>query len=124
VRPSEKESQDFFQNFKMHPLDQPVPKKLLKGIQWGLSSYFPRVLNENTYVLDVGCEDSKYRKICWYMGSHYGGTDVNSSPFLSFLSDTHALPVVNNYFDIIIAYKQGVYEGVLIEGQRGYIKII
>lgn len=101
---TEKEKQDFFKNFKTHPIDQPVPKKLFKGIQWELTSYFPKVSNENTYVLDVGCENSKYRKICEYMGYHYIGTDVNSSPYLSFLSDAHALPVMNSFFDLIIAY--------------------
>ena len=98
------EDQGFFQNFKMHPLDHPIPKKILRGIQWELCSYFPKVSNEETFVLDIGCEDSKYRKICEHMGYHYIGTDVNSSPDLSFLSDAHALPIMNNYFDLIIAY--------------------
>ncbi len=103
-RTSEVEDKNFYRNFEMSSLDQPIPKKLLKGIHWELSSYFPKVSNENTYVLEVGFEDSKYRKICEYMGYHYVGTDVNSSPYLSFLSDAHALPVVNNYFDLIIVY--------------------
>ena len=37
------------------------------------------------------------------MGYHYFGTDVNSFPYLSFLSDAHALPVMNDYFDLVIA---------------------
>lgn len=100
----EMEDRDFFQNFKIHPFYKSIPKKLLKGIQWRLSSYFPKTSNENACVLDIGCEDSKYSEICEYMGYHYIGTDVNSSPYISFLSDVHALPVRNDYFDLIIAF--------------------
>ncbi len=96
--------QDFFQNFKVRYPNHPIPNSISKGLQWELCSYFPKVLNEKLFVLDVGCENSKYRKICEYIGFHYVGTDVNSSPYLSFLSDAHALPVANGYFDLVIAY--------------------
>jgi SAM-dependent methyltransferase len=80
-----------------------ISRKVYNKLQGELLPFFPDATDGSKTVLDVGCEESLYKKPCEDLGWTYVGTDIISSPELSFLSDAHALPAADGYFDMILA---------------------
>lgn len=88
---------------KGYRLNDRLKSRMSKDVQRELFSYFPKRTDNNLVVLDIGCENAIYREPCEYLGFTYFGTDIISSSTLSFLSDAHALPIANDYFDLVLA---------------------
>jgi len=80
-----------------------IPKHVYQKLQGELLPYFPDASAGRKIVLDVGCEESIYKAPCQDLGWTYVGTDILSSPDVSFVSDAHALPVADGYFDLVLA---------------------
>ena len=80
-----------------------IPKHIYKKLQGELLPYLPDASEGPKIVLDVGCEESIYKAPFQDLGWTYVGTDILSSPDVSFVSDAHALPVADGYFDLVLA---------------------
>jgi SAM-dependent methyltransferase len=67
-----------------------------------LLSYFPKSIDSNSLMLDLGCGSTRNRYECEKAGYKYIGLDFESSE-ATILGDAHALPFENKSFEFVLS---------------------
>lgn len=67
-----------------------------------MMTYFPKAMNNDSYVLDIGCGSTLHKGVCEHAGFKYIGLDYDSAE-AGLLADGHALPFYDESFDFMIS---------------------
>jgi SAM-dependent methyltransferase len=75
----------------------------IRKLQVELLPVLRRETGPSKRILDIGCEEAQYRRVAESMGYEYMGMDIEPCAAQSFQGDAHALPLVDGFFDVVMA---------------------